>query len=177
MASLASASVVRQIGSLFEGGSVAGLSDRQLLDRFISERDSAGEAAFAALVVRHGSLVLAVCVDVLADRHDAEDAFQAVFLILAQKARSIREPELLANWLYGVALRTARHAKLRRRHRRRTENASTLMKATSMRRGFVRSAVTAGPRAGRGPARGDRTIAACVPATSCPLLPPGSDCP
>jgi RNA polymerase sigma factor (sigma-70 family) len=131
MASLASASVVRQIGSLFEGSSVAGLSDRQLLDRFISERDSAGEAAFAALVVRHGSLVLAVCVDVLTDRHDAEDAFQAVFLILAQKARSIREPELLANWLYGVALRTARHAKLRRRHRRRTEKASSIMNATS----------------------------------------------
>ena len=114
MASLESASVVRQISSLFEGSSVAGLSDRQLLDRFVSDPDSAREAAFAALVSRHGSLVLAVCVDVLSNQHDAEDAFQAVFLILAQKARSIREPDLLANWLYGVALRTARHAKHRR---------------------------------------------------------------
>ena len=131
MASLASASVARQIGSLFEGSSVAGLSDRQLLDRFTSERGNAGEAAFAALVARHGSLVFAVCVDVLADRHDAEDAFQAVFLILAQKARSIREPELLANWLYGVALRTARHANHRRRHRRRTEKASSIINATT----------------------------------------------
>ena len=130
MTSLASAMVVRQIGSLFEGSAVAGMSDRQLLDRFISERDCAGETAFAALVVRHGSLVLAVCVDVLGDQHDAEDAFQAVFLTLAQKARSIREPDLLANWLYGVAVRTARHAKCRRRHRHRTEKASRIVDAT-----------------------------------------------
>lgn len=113
MASLASGSVLRQIGSLFEGSSVAGLSDRQLLDRFNARRDAAGEAAFAALVLRHGPLVLGICNDILADRHHAEDAFQAVFLILAQKAHCIRDPDLLANWLYGVALRTARCARLR----------------------------------------------------------------
>ena len=103
MASLASGSVVRQIGSLFDGSSVAGLSDRQLLDRFTAQRDAVGEAAFAALVVRHGPMVLGVCRQLLGDRHHAEDAFQAVFLVLAQKARSIRDPDLLGNWLYGVA--------------------------------------------------------------------------
>ena len=62
----------------------------------------ANEAAFAALVARHGATVLSVCEAMLDDSHDAEDAFQASFLILAKKSRSIRHPELLANWLYGV---------------------------------------------------------------------------
>ena len=69
----------------------------------------AGEAAFAALVARHGPMVLGVCRQLLGDHQHAEDAFQAVFLVLARKARSIRDPDLLGNWLYGVALRTARH--------------------------------------------------------------------
>ena len=72
---------------LFDGGSVAGLSDRQLLERFVAGRDPAGEAAFAALVARHGPMVLGVCRQLLGDRHHAEDAFQAVFLVLARKAR------------------------------------------------------------------------------------------
>ncbi len=109
MARGASGSVARQLGSLFEGGSAAGLSDRQLLERYIAGgRDPAGEAAFRALVGRHGPMVLGVCQQLLGDAQHAEDAFQAVFLVLAQKARSIRDPELLGNWLYGVALRTAR---------------------------------------------------------------------
>jgi RNA polymerase sigma factor (sigma-70 family) len=113
MAMLGSQSLVRQVGSLFDGHSVAGLSDRQLLDRFTSQRGALAEAAFAALVVRHGPMVLGVCRQLLGDRHHAEDAFQAVFLVLAQKARSIRDPDLLANWIYGVALRTARCSKIR----------------------------------------------------------------
>ena len=68
----------------------------------------AGEAAFAALVGRHGPMVLGVCRQFLGDAQHAEDAFQAVFLVLAQKARAIRDPDLLGNWLYGVAIRTAR---------------------------------------------------------------------
>ena len=124
MASLTSSSVVRQIESLFDGSSVAGMSDQELLDRFTARRDSAGETAFAALVLRHGPMVLGVCNELLGDRHDSEDAFQAVFLILAQKAYSIRDADLLGNWLYGVALRTARYA---RRSRQRTDERTTSM--------------------------------------------------
>jgi RNA polymerase sigma factor (sigma-70 family) len=111
MAFTATGSVTRQIESLFDGGSVAGMTDRQLLERFIARRDPAGEAAFAALVTRHGPMVLDVCRSIMGDLHHAEDAFQAVFLVLARRAGSIRDPDLLGNWLYGVALRTARCAK------------------------------------------------------------------
>ncbi len=98
---------MRQLESLFEVGSVAGLTDRQLLERYAADgRDPAGEAAFAALVARHGPMVLGVCRRLLGDQHHAEDAFQAVFFVLSQKARSIRDPDLLGNWLYGVAIRT-----------------------------------------------------------------------
>ena len=125
MASLESASVVRQIGSLFEGGSVAGMSDRQLLDRFTAQRDAAAEAAFAALVTRHGPTVLGVCLQILGDRHHAEDAFQAIFLILARKARTIGDPDLLGNWLYGVSLRTCRCARIRLGRHRKNEKAGS----------------------------------------------------
>ncbi len=108
MARVASPAVVRQIESLFDGGSISGLTDRQLLERFTTSGDATGEAAFAALVRRHGPMVLGISRQLLGDRHDAEDVFQAVFLVLARKARSIREPDLLGNWLYGVTLRTAR---------------------------------------------------------------------
>jgi RNA polymerase sigma factor (sigma-70 family) len=113
--------VVRQIDALFNGGSVAGLSDRQLIERFVNRRDPAGEAAFAALVARHGPMVLGVCREILCDLHQAEDAFQAVFLVLARMAGSIQNPDLLGNWLYGVALRTSRKARVRRARRRKSE--------------------------------------------------------
>ena len=121
MAQVMTPSMVRQIGSLFDGGSVAGLSDRHLIERFVDRRDPTGEAAFAALVARHGPMVLGVCRQLLGDRHHAEDAFQAVFLVLARKAGSLRDPDLLGNWLYGVALRTSRKARVRRARRRRGE--------------------------------------------------------
>ena len=121
MAYVASASLTRQLGALFEGGSAAGLSDRQLLERFTARREPADEAAFAAIVARHGPMVLGICRQLLGDHQHAEDAFQAVFLVLARKAHSIREPELLGNWLYGVSLRTARKARTRLARRRRTE--------------------------------------------------------
>ena len=110
MAQLTTPAIARQLGVLFDDGSLIGLSDRQLIERFNHRRD---EAAFAALVARHGPMVLGLCRQLLGDRHLAEDAFQAVFLVLARKAHSLRDPDLLGTWLYGVALRTARKARAR----------------------------------------------------------------
>lgn len=86
------------------------ISDADLLERFSLRRD---EAAFAALVNRHGPMVQGVCRRILGDAHAAEDVFQAVFLVLVRKSSTIRRPELLANWLYGVAFRIARKARIK----------------------------------------------------------------
>jgi DNA-directed RNA polymerase specialized sigma24 family protein len=75
-------------------------ADAVLLSRWIDQRD---EAAFSALVARHGPMILGVCRRVFGDAHEAEDVFQATFLILALKAASLRRPEALACWLHGVA--------------------------------------------------------------------------
>jgi len=93
---------------------VASRPDRDLLCAFAERAD---EPAFAELVERHGPLVLGVCRRVLADHPDADDAFQATFLVLAKKAGSVRRPERLGNWLYGVALRCARRVRSARRER------------------------------------------------------------
>jgi RNA polymerase sigma factor (sigma-70 family) len=92
-------------------------TDSQLLERFAGQQD---EAAFAALVRRHGPMVLAVCRRILRDAHDADDAFQATFLVLVRKASVIARPELLGNWLYGVAHRVA--VKARAKAARRSEH-------------------------------------------------------
>jgi RNA polymerase sigma factor (sigma-70 family) len=92
-------------------------SDRHFLQRFTRHQD---ESAFQALMERHGPMVLAVCERILHHVQDAEDAFQATFLVLLRKTGSIGQPELLANWLYGVAYRTALHA--RAHAARRSEN-------------------------------------------------------
>ena len=86
------------------------ISDADLLERFSLRRD---EAAFATLVNRHGPMVQGVCQRILGDAHAAEDVFQAVFLVLVRKCATIRRPELLANWLYGVAFRIARKARIK----------------------------------------------------------------
>jgi RNA polymerase sigma factor (sigma-70 family) len=105
----------RQLGVLFQhidkwtGPAGDEPTDAQLVERFIAMRE---EAAFECLVRRHGALVLRVCRRVLSDAHAAEDAFQATFLVLVRKAGSIRRHESVSSWLYGVAYRVARKARL-----------------------------------------------------------------
>src|ERR1022692_4049135 len=94
-----------------------GQTDQHLLERFFSQRD---EAAFAALLGRHGQMVLGVCRRVLHDEHLAEDVFQATFMVLAHRAASIRKRESVGSWLHGVALRLARNAKAKAARSKRT---------------------------------------------------------
>ena len=103
--------VLRQIRALFDVGTIGGLTDGQLLERFTTGTGEAAELAFAALVERHGPMVLRVCQGVLREPHDAQDAFQATFLVLVYKAGSIRNRESVASWLHGVACRVATCAK------------------------------------------------------------------
>jgi RNA polymerase sigma factor (sigma-70 family) len=101
-----------------------GVTDGRLLDLFLIHAD---EAAFEALVRRHGPMVLAVCRRVLHNAQDAEDAFQATFLVLVRKAASIRPREMLGNWLYGVAYRTALEARRAIGKRRAKEKQASQM--------------------------------------------------
>jgi RNA polymerase sigma factor (sigma-70 family) len=123
MANARSGITLRQIQRLFDQGSFTGLTDAQLLDRFVIQRD---EGAFAILVERHGPMVLAVCQGVLNDMNDAEDAFQATFLVLFRKAGGLRAGGSLGSWLYRVAYRIAIRANAvvaRRRERPWEESA------------------------------------------------------
>ena len=86
-------------------------SDAALLGRWVQAKD---ENAFATLVARHGPMVLGVCSRVLGDRQLAEDVFQATFLVLACKAATLKRPDALPGYLYGVASRLARKARARR---------------------------------------------------------------
>src|SRR5262245_59077844 len=96
-------------------------SDEQLLRQFLSRMEESAEAAFATLIERHGPIVHRVCLDVLQDREDARDVAQAVFLVLARKAGSIRKPEALGPWLHGVAFRLARRVRSEEASRRAAE--------------------------------------------------------
>ena len=106
-------SALRQIRTLYTFGTLGGLTDAELLDVFLTRGADDGEDAFAALVARHGPMVLGVCRRMLPTSHDAEDAFQATFLILARRAASIGRREKLAGWLHGVAVRSASEARRR----------------------------------------------------------------
>src|SRR5438552_1696196 len=99
--------LLRQIRKLAARGQNP-TSDRELLRRFTAQRD---ESAFAALVERHGGMVLGVCRRILHNGHDAEDASQAAFLVLARKATTPQWQESVAGWLYGVAYRVALKAR------------------------------------------------------------------
>src|SRR5947209_4701371 len=103
-------------------------SDRQLVERFLAERD---EAVFEALLRRHGPMVYRVCWRVLQQAQDAEDAFQATFLLLAQQLRTLRKHASLASWLHGVAHRVALKAKAQAATRRRHEQRARVFQSMS----------------------------------------------
>jgi RNA polymerase sigma factor (sigma-70 family) len=111
MAPVSGHRLLPHIRELARSGDVGGATDGQLLEWFLTRRE---EAAFRALVDRHGPMVMGVCRRVLGDAHDAEDVFQATFLVLVCKAASVVPRESLANWLYGVACRTAHKARVAR---------------------------------------------------------------
>ena len=126
MAGGPSVAVLRDIQMLFDTGSASGLSDRQLLERFVGRGDGSAEAAFEVLVLRHGPMVLRVCQNVLGDATDAQDAFQATFLVLVKRSGSIRRLESLGSWLYGVACRVAARARVDAARRRAAERRGAL---------------------------------------------------
>jgi RNA polymerase sigma factor (sigma-70 family) len=115
---------LRRLRALFAAGTATGLTDGELLERYAARRSESAEAAaaaemaFAALVDRHGPMVWGVCRRVLGDAHEAEDAFQATFLVLVRKVRSVRVDGSLGRWLYGVAHRVALRARSEAERRR-----------------------------------------------------------
>lgn len=129
----------RHVRTLFGVGSLGDMTDGQLLERFRAQGGEGAELAFAALVDRHGSMVLRTCGAVLRDSPDAHDAFQATFLLLVRRARSLWVGESLGPWLHQVARRTACHARVDAARRRRHE----------------RGAAERAPRAASGPAPDD----------------------
>jgi RNA polymerase sigma factor (sigma-70 family) len=119
--------------ALFGAGTCTGLTDGELVERFLARRDEGDERAFEALVTRHGPMVWRVCGTFLDHPDDVHDAFQAVFLVLARRAVGIRRTESVGSWLYGVTLRVAARARVtttRRRVRdRRTVAAAGVLAA------------------------------------------------
>jgi RNA polymerase sigma factor (sigma-70 family) len=111
-------SVIQDLQTLFDWGTMGTWNDGQLVARFLSGQDES-EAAFRTLIHRHGPMVMGICRRVLGDEHAAEDAFQATFLVLVKKAGKLRDSDLLTNWLYGVALRVSRREKAKAKAARR----------------------------------------------------------
>ncbi len=132
MPGVSSRDVLRHLNTLFHCGTTGQQSDAELLERFAAGRGEIAEAAFAALMERHGKMVLGVCQRVLGNHQAAEDAFQATFLVLARKAASIAHREQLANWLYGVALRAALEARGRAARRKAREKRYSSMLPVEM---------------------------------------------
>ena len=132
MEGIAAAGYLRDMNTLFDAGTAGGLSDRQLLERFAGGRDAAAEAAFEALVLRHGPMVMRVCRSTLGqEQADVHDAFQATFLVLVRKSQSIRRLDSVGSWLFGVASRVARRARAEAARRRSVERQGGLRSAAS----------------------------------------------
>jgi RNA polymerase sigma factor (sigma-70 family) len=130
-----SGSASEYLTALFRAGTLSSKSDSELLEQFISarsERDENAELAFSVLLQRHGAMVLRVCRGVLGNENRAEDAFQATFLVLASRARSIRRQVSVASWLYGVALRVAGTERSRAARRKRHERSHAMMNPPSI---------------------------------------------
>ncbi len=128
MARAAFGGVIQQIHRIFGPGSVSGLGEAELLERFVERRD---EAAFEAIVTRHGPMVLGVCRRLLDDANDVDDAFQATFLVLVRRAGSIRDGDRLGNWLYGVAHKVASRIRTDAARRRERERKGAAMSVFS----------------------------------------------
>jgi len=120
---IASGDILREVRRFMKHPRGSAPADRELLERFSEHRD---EAAFCELVRRHETLVMGVCQRILGQTQDAEDAFQATFLLLAKKAQTIRSVESVASWLYGVAQRVAAKAKVAAARRRRRESRAAI---------------------------------------------------
>jgi RNA polymerase sigma factor (sigma-70 family) len=128
MAVARSGALLKELRTLHVEGSIGSLTDGQLLERFVASRD---ETVFEALVERHGPMVLQICRGMLGHSHDAEDAFQATFLVLARRAGSIRKHDSAASWLFGVARRIAARARVDAARRRKHERRAAEMAARS----------------------------------------------
>jgi HlyD family secretion protein len=129
--------VGRQLLTLFNVGAIRELTDGQLLERFATGRGEGAELAFAALVERHGSMVLRVARGVLDDPNDAQDAFQATFLVLVSKARGLWVRDSLGPWLHQVAYRTAKCLRANAERRRRLEKRAAPVEEASQPPGAV----------------------------------------
>jgi polysaccharide export outer membrane protein len=132
----ASAGYFRDMHTLFDAGTASGLSDRQLLERFAGGRDGSSDSAFEVLVQRHGPMVMRVCRSTLGqEQADAHDAFQATFLVLVRKSKSIRRLDSVGSWLFGVASRVARRARVEAARRRAAERQGGLRLAATAEHG------------------------------------------
>ncbi len=133
MSGEASTGYLRDMHTLFDSGTASGLSDRQLLERFTGGGGPSSETAFEVLVERHGPMVMRVCRSTLGqEQADVHDAFQATFLVLARKSKTIRRLDSVGSWLFGVASRVARRARVEAARRRRAEREGGLRLAATV---------------------------------------------
>ena len=128
--------IVQDVEWLYESGTAVGLTDGELLDRFIGRSEPGGDRGapaghtFTAMVERHGPMVLRICRAILRNEQDAQDAFQAAFLVLLVRAGAVRRRESIASWLHGVALRVSRRARVDQARRRRHEREAGTARAS-----------------------------------------------